>query len=567
MAINLTNAVATAIADDSPVGKVLFRTLINDLIGGININNTRSARFYHTRADAVLNADSLDVLVSTVVTVEDNELVVRSRGATGDDPLFPTGDRWGATLRLRLGDEVSAQRGTLGNGLNLNNVWRPGTYFLTANGGYLNLPADIVPERAHHLIVSAQGDPAGAGETRFPVQKIVQVNAIDGYRPEWTRVFDRENTTLSTGSWTRSGEASSVQFLPRLTVAPGADLSTIHTPGRYFLGADGGFVSFPAQADPAKAFFMDVAGHQASTTGPGMGSFISQRMASYTFAETGTPSQHQEQYFRQFSTSGPPTLGINQWMNVDPFAGSRVTGLTIPFLGDSITEGNGTFSFPPLLSARLRADVINGGFGGCRMANHTGLSVSPLYDPMCMYRISERIRYGNWGVLTDAAQALFEAEGDDNRPQAAALAAVDWATVRILPIAFGTNDFTAGVPIGTDDSTVGTSFKGAINFSLNNILTTYPLIQPVFCTPIWRLVSGVDSNDAVNALGLKLTDYRNAIIECAALWQAPVIDLYAVSGFNAMNQAVLIPDGTHPYTAAGMQRMADRIGSGLESLV
>ncbi|WP_282029233.1 hypothetical protein [Paracoccus marcusii] len=81
-----------------------MRDLINDLIRAIDGNNTRSARVYTSRADAVtqIGAGRLDPLVSAVVTIEGAVLVIRARTVFADDPLFPeaAGDRWGAVLRI-----------------------------------------------------------------------------------------------------------------------------------------------------------------------------------------------------------------------------------------------------------------------------------------------------------------------------------------------------------------------------------------------------------------------------------------------------------------------------------
>ncbi|KJZ33015.1 hypothetical protein TW83_00300 [Paracoccus sp. S4493] len=104
MALTLTRAVNAVISDNTRVDKGPMRDLINDLIRAIDGNNTRSARVYTSRADAVtqIGAGRLDPLVSAVVTIEGAVLVIRARTVFADDPLFPeaAGDRWGAVLRI-----------------------------------------------------------------------------------------------------------------------------------------------------------------------------------------------------------------------------------------------------------------------------------------------------------------------------------------------------------------------------------------------------------------------------------------------------------------------------------
>ena len=55
---------------------------------------------YASRAAAVTGAALLPTSVTQIIVVESGQLVMRSRTASADDPLFPSGARWGATLRL-----------------------------------------------------------------------------------------------------------------------------------------------------------------------------------------------------------------------------------------------------------------------------------------------------------------------------------------------------------------------------------------------------------------------------------------------------------------------------------
>lgn len=363
---------------------------------------------------------------------------------------------------IKVLGQTTRKGGTLANGTNLNDIREPGTYFLSANGGYLGVPSDLIISEGHHFLVYAQGNSAGIGDTRFLRQELISARKVEaGNYYKRNRTLDRDNPTSANSLWALSSGVS-----------------------------------------------------------------------------------------------------------------NRLSGKTVVVFGDSIAEGSPTANWPRTMAGRFpAATVINGAFGGCRMAAHTGTSVSALYDPMSMYRISERIKNGDWSVLTAAAQALFDAEGDDNRPQAAALAGLDWSKDIVIVIAYGTNDFRgtagAGVPLGADDDMTGATFKGAINLSISNILTAYPQIKLMFMTPLWRSrveTSGEDSNLTPNGSGVFLREYAQAIKDRAAPYQIPVADLHDKSGINILNWPAYMPDGLHTTTTLGVQRIADFAAAQIETL-
>ncbi|MFN3275440.1 MAG: hypothetical protein ACK41U_12270 [Paracoccus sp. (in: a-proteobacteria)] len=102
MPIPLTRTPGQVYVDNTPPQKGHITQLLADIVAGVNLNNTATARIYASRAAAVSGAAGLDALVSSVITIEGQSLVFRGRGAAADDPLFASGDRWGATLRIDL---------------------------------------------------------------------------------------------------------------------------------------------------------------------------------------------------------------------------------------------------------------------------------------------------------------------------------------------------------------------------------------------------------------------------------------------------------------------------------
>lgn len=351
--------------------------------------------------------------------------------------------------------------------------------------------------------------------------------------------------------------------LQRGPVAAGGNLNLLTQPGVYFLEASGGYVGMPPEFNPGSAAWLEVVNY-GGENGQGSGRFVLQTLTSMATVLPGGPGHVYRPTFQRRHDSLTPDApsNISAWTPIHaitPLAGKRVV-----CLGDSITQGGGGWDWPAMLAGLTGATVVNGGFGGCRMGQHS----LPLFDPFSMYRVSERIRYGDWSVLTAAADALYVGTGDDRRPAAARLAAVDWSQVSHIVIGYGTNDFGGDVPLGSDGDMTGATFKGAINLAVRNILTAYPSIQILIQTPLWRsrvYVSGDDSNVTPNGLGLYLRDYAQAIRDRAAAYQLPVCDLHASAGINPLNAAAMMPDGLHPWSTAGVERVATIVAGSLLS--
>lgn len=353
-------------------------------------------------------------------------------------------------------------------------------------------------------------------------------------------------------------------YFQRGTLANGTDLNTVVRPGTYFLTASGGYTGMPTDALATSAHWLEVRTY-GLTTGLGSGRFVLQRLTSMATVLPGGPGHvYRPTFERRLDSDNPAdATNISAWLPVHaitPLAGKRVV-----CLGDSITQGGGGWDWPAMLAGLTGATVTNGGFGGCRMGVHS----NALFDPFSMYRVAQRIEDGNWAAMTAAADTLFAATGDDRRPAAARLAALDWSTVDYIVISYGTNDFGGEVPIGADSDTTGTTFKGAINTSIARILATYPRIQILFATPLWRsrvYADGDDSNVTPNNSGVFLREYVQAIKTRAKAYQIPTTDLYDNSGISILNWTTMMPDGLHPWSVPGVERVATMIAGALSSV-
>lgn len=205
--------------------------------------------------------------------------------------------------------------------------------------------------------------------------------------------------------------------------------------------------------------------------------------------------------------------------------------------------------------ARLTgATVYNCGFGGCRMSQH-GMTN---FDAFSMYRLADAIVSGDWS-LQDAG--ITDTTHSENVPSyfseaLAILKGLDFNNVDIITIAYGTNDFTADVDMENADNAYYTAtFAGALRYSVEALLNTYPHLKIFICSQTYRFwmdsnnVFIDDSDSHTNSDGVKLTDFVAKTEDVAKAYHLPYIDNYDI-GMNKYNRSQYFPstDGTHPLT-------------------
>ena len=211
----------------------------------------------------------------------------------------------------------------------------------------------------------------------------------------------------------------------------------------------------------------------------------------------------------------------------------------IAFLGDSITEGHGTTSaehtFWNILAKRTGAQSYGYGIGGTRIAPQRKPSENPRHDLYFGSRVDEMIPNAD-----------------------------------IVVVFGGTNDYGHGdAAFGTMEDRTEDTFYGALHSLIRKLIERYPEALIVIMTPLHRLA---ESGRAYNERGVRnaadLRDYVDAIIEVAAYYGIPVLDLFRVSGIQPEIPAVrerYMPDGLHPCDA-GHERIAERLIGFLEKL-
>jgi len=236
----------------------------------------------------------------------------------------------------------------------------------------------------------------------------------------------------------------------------------------------------------------------------------------------------------------------------------------IVFLGDSITgnfqEKSGPLtSIPYLIAQTTGATTHNAAFGGCGMAERTIDAYGAFHLPALSRAIAS-------SDFSQQEAALGQVAIPNAATHLQTLKDMDWQSVDTIVIAYGTNDFTASVPISGRDPYSLNTVQGALRRSIRTIHRAYPHIRFVLCSVMPRFhISGSEAAGytytapGTNLLGATLEDYADAIEEVAASGNHLFADWYHC-GITAENAGDYFSssDGIHPLLA-GREKAADAI--------
>ncbi|MEI6602496.1 MAG: GDSL-type esterase/lipase family protein [Clostridia bacterium] len=229
----------------------------------------------------------------------------------------------------------------------------------------------------------------------------------------------------------------------------------------------------------------------------------------------------------------------------------KFKGKKVVCMGDSITAFCG---YPEELEADLGTTVYNTGVGGAKTVAGSGD-----IDQFSLYQLSLAITTGDW-TTQDAAVARI---GNGNTStNYATLKSIDFTTIDYIIMAYGTNDFAMGIPIGTDTdfAPAQNTFKGAINQSLALLKAKYPNIKIMLVTPIFRHSAKGDSDSYDWGTGHYLIEFVDATIQVGALNSVPVLDNYRNSKINKDTYTKYLNDGTHP-NYLGAEYIASKVAN------
>jgi len=218
----------------------------------------------------------------------------------------------------------------------------------------------------------------------------------------------------------------------------------------------------------------------------------------------------------------------------------ELKGAVINILGDSITEGVGASCeenrYADVFARTFGVKVNNYGVSGSRFARQRINTGEPHERNFCM-RARE---------MDESADAVV--------------------------VFGGTNDFGHGdAPIGTFDDRTPDTFYGACHDLMSYLMERYCGKPIVFLSPLHRLA---EDNPAGDGTGRKLevratlSEYRAILLQVAAYYGFPVLDLYAVSGMQPKHPVCcerLMPDGLHP-SDEGHAIIANKLGNFLKTI-
>jgi len=219
----------------------------------------------------------------------------------------------------------------------------------------------------------------------------------------------------------------------------------------------------------------------------------------------------------------------------------NLQGLTINFLGDSITEGHGVddvinnrYDNVMKVNCGLK-EVRNYGIGGTRIAHQIRPSAEARWD------------------LNFCGRAACMAPGAD-----------------VIVVFGGTNDYGHGdAPFGKMGDCGRDTYCGAVRWLMQYLTANYPDSKIVFMTPAHRLG---DLDPAVSEHryypSLPLKAYVDVIKETAKDFPIDVLDLYENLGIDPNREEDLntyAPDGLH-FNDAGQHVIAKKLQEFLEAL-
>ena len=210
----------------------------------------------------------------------------------------------------------------------------------------------------------------------------------------------------------------------------------------------------------------------------------------------------------------------------------KLEGMKINFLGDSITEGQGTTAFEKryhqIIKQKYNMQAAHAyGLGGTRIARQKSITED-----------------------CTKCDLYFELRAE-----------IMERDVDAVVVFGGTNDYGAGdAHMGDIDSVDVYTFCGAINSLINKLKKDFPKAEIIFMTPIHR-----QEEDVPQAPDSKtLADYVDAILAVCNRRGIKVIDLFKINPMDPYDEE-LVPDGLHP-SDAGHAILAEVVGQELSRI-
>ena len=233
------------------------------------------------------------------------------------------------------------------------------------------------------------------------------------------------------------------------------------------------------------------------------------------------------------------------------------SGQKIVMLGDSIIGNyHGDGSIPVYVEEFTKANVYNCGFGGSSMGSDT-VDPNAILEAFNGWKVIHAITTGDYSGMQAAINSdpTYQVIKDYFQDHLDILENMDWSTVDMITLSYGTNDWGTRVTLDNPDDKYDTdTFTGAFRTALEDLWTVYPHIKVMAFGIIWRgiTISGGqvtgDSDDGKHGRNWYLKEYEDAADDVCKEYHVPFVPMYDFTDFNKFTWSVYFPssDGTHP---------------------
>ena len=215
-----------------------------------------------------------------------------------------------------------------------------------------------------------------------------------------------------------------------------------------------------------------------------------------------------------------------------------VVGKKILVFGDSIWGNDRTDGVADFLAEYSGATIYNCAFGGTWICgDRSQASGGPAWTAFDGVNIIHAKMTNTW---TDQDQYVGEVTSYAEEVLAL-LKSVDMSEIDIVILSYGTNDFNNGKTA----SAIASAYATAIS----EILTGYPRIRFLLCSPAWRMFNTTDADVYENANNETLRDVVDAIVEMAKENHVEALDMLHHCPWRALTKTYYLDnDEVHPNT-------------------
>lgn len=244
------------------------------------------------------------------------------------------------------------------------------------------------------------------------------------------------------------------------------------------------------------------------------------------------------------------------------------THYPVVIMGDSIMgQSRGETSVAEQLEGLLDVPVYNGAFGGTCLSVQEDSKTNYTADLMNMVGLSKAIVADDFGVQ-QTARSRREIT-DYYAPVVDEMECVDFDRVEVLVLAFGVNDYHAGVALDNASYPMDeTTFGGALRSVISTLQGKYPDMRIVLATPTYAWYRGKNLTcEEYERGGLYLEEYVTKELAIAEEMGVEVVDLYhdVYPHEKWEDWEIYTEDGLHP-NESGRALLAELLAGQIKNL-